>query len=75
MKGYIALEGRFLTNWSFSNGKVFRTKKSLHKYMKETLGFGCPKSYRSCYGPDEDIHENQIQEYGYEVVEVEIEER
>lgn len=70
MKLYIAKEGYFGTNWEFINEKVFKTKKALHKYMKDTLGFGCPKSYRSCYGKDEDIYENNTQEYGYEVVEV-----
>lgn len=72
MKGYIALEGEFLTNWEFCNGKVFKTKKALHKYMKDSLGFGCPRSRRSCYGPDEEIYENHQEEYGYSIEKVDI---
>ena len=73
-KGYIAREGYFGTNWEFDyvDGKIFKTKGDLHKYMKDINGFGCTRSRKNCYDTTEQIYENQLEGYGYEVVEVEI---
>lgn len=71
MKGYIALEGNFYSDWEFTNGKVFTTKKALHEHMTKTLGFGCHKVDTS-YNEKNTHFENKVRMYGYNVQEVEI---
>ena len=71
-KGYLIREGAFLTNWDIFEELVFPTKKKAHEYMRERFGFGFPKSKNPAYGKDEDIYENLKEEYGYELVKVDI---
>lgn len=70
-KLYIVRSGPFHTNWEYEP-RVFHTKKLCHKYMKEIQGFGCYRSQKDCYGEDEEIYENITQEFGYEILEVEV---
>ena len=72
MKMYLIREGRFGTNWMVFNEKVFKTKKALRKYFKDTNGFQCYRSKRSCYELNEEIYENQNEEYGYEILTLEV---
>ena len=72
-KLYMAREGRFFSNWGIENYKAFLTKRALHNYMKEKMGFGFSRSKKTVYMDYEEIYENITEEYGYEVVEVELE--
>ena len=65
-------EGRFYSNWDIVDYIVFPTKKSLKEYFKKTNGFQCWRSKKGCYSDCEEIYENSKEEYGYEILEVEI---
>ena len=70
-KLYIVRSGPLHTNWEYEP-RVFPTKKLCHEYMKTIYGFGCYRSRKSCYGQNEEIYENITQEFGYEILEVEV---
>lgn len=71
-KIYIIREGNFGTNWEIIYYKGFETKKALRSYFKDVNGFQCYRSKRSCYDGDEEIYENQNEQYGYEIVTLEV---
>lgn len=71
MKGYIALEGSFFTNWSYDNYKVFTTKKALIEYMEEQHGCKFRKNNASIYN-GKCHYENKNEGYGFNIEEVEI---
>lgn len=71
MKGYIALEGTFYTNWEFYNYKVFSTKKALIEYMNEQHGCKFRRNLSSMYNGEFHYENNELQ-YGFNIEEVEI---
>ena len=71
MKGYIALEGTFYTNWEFYNYKVFSTKKTLIEYMNEQHGCKFRRNNSSMYNGEFHYENNELQ-YGFNIEEVEI---
>lgn len=75
MKTYIAKEGRFFTDWEIEDYKAFLTKKALHEYMEKKHGFSFRKNKSDVYHSNEEIYENINEEYGYEVIKIEIMEK
>lgn len=71
-KYYIVRDGYFHTDWEVNSLFVFDSKKAVHTYMKNIMGFRCYKSKNPAYGEDEDIYENKKEEFGYEILEVEL---
>ena len=71
MKGYIALEGDFYTNWSFSSNKVFTTKKALITYMNEQHKCKFRKNNSTMYNGECHYENNKLQ-YVFNIEEVEI---
>lgn len=71
MKGYIAIEGNFYTNWSFDSNKVFTTKKALIEHMNKEYGCVFKKNYSTIYNGECHYENNNLQ-YGFNIEEVEI---
>jgi len=71
-KGYMIREGNFYADWVIEEMIVFPTKVALKEYFKYTNGFQCYRSKKTCYGKDEEMYENQNEQYGYEIITVEV---
>ena len=68
-KYYIAECGTYFTEWTFSNYKIFKTKKALINYMNELHGVKFKKNNSEMYD-GEDHYENDDIGYGFNIEEV-----